>query len=202
MAQQLFKISEVAKLHNITKKTLQYYDAIGLFRPHVTDEQTGYRYYTHTQFPYLKQIIYLKDVGLDLEQIDYVLKHRTFDVILKTLDQRRETVRMQQTQLAHNMENLEYLINFYRRARYLDERDLYKPGITIMEQRRAIIEPCIPPANRLAVMLAYRKALKTLYHHNIFHKWIMEQSMRKRTDQSNNCSALWFIYSLTAFLSS
>ena len=64
MTQKYFMINEVASLHNMTRKTLHYYDKIGLFSPEYTDEKTGYRYYKREQFPFLKEIIYLKDLGL------------------------------------------------------------------------------------------------------------------------------------------
>lgn len=36
---------EMAKMHDISKQTLIYYDTIGLFKPSEKDNETGYRYY-------------------------------------------------------------------------------------------------------------------------------------------------------------
>ena len=38
-------VSQMAKLHHISRQTLIYYDHIGLFRPQITDDK-GYRYYS------------------------------------------------------------------------------------------------------------------------------------------------------------
>ena len=40
--------AQFAKLHNVNKRTLHYYDAIGLFSPN-TKGENGYRYYDLSQ---------------------------------------------------------------------------------------------------------------------------------------------------------
>ena len=45
----LFTIGQFAALHGINKKTLMWYDEIGLFRPASIDEENGYRYYNYYQ---------------------------------------------------------------------------------------------------------------------------------------------------------
>ena len=42
---RLFSIGQFAALHGVNKKTLMWYDEIGLFCPAVVKEN-GYRYYT------------------------------------------------------------------------------------------------------------------------------------------------------------
>lgn len=46
-------ISEMAKLHGITRQTLIHYDSIDLFKPAKVDTN-GYRYYCKHQIPYLQ----------------------------------------------------------------------------------------------------------------------------------------------------
>lgn len=41
-------IAQFAKLHNVNKRTLHYYDHIGLFSPAYKGEN-GYRYYDYSQ---------------------------------------------------------------------------------------------------------------------------------------------------------
>jgi len=70
----MFLTGEFAKIARISKRMLQYYDAIGLFKPEHTDPQTGYRYYSARQLPRLNRVLALKDLGLSLEQITQVLE--------------------------------------------------------------------------------------------------------------------------------
>lgn len=43
---RLFSIGQFARLHEVNKKTLMWYDEIGLLKPAVT-KPNGYRYYTY-----------------------------------------------------------------------------------------------------------------------------------------------------------
>ena len=59
-------ISEMAKLHGITRQTLIHYDNIDLFKPAKVDTN-GYRYYCKHQIPYLREICFLKSLGISLK---------------------------------------------------------------------------------------------------------------------------------------
>lgn len=68
MPDELFKITEFAKIASTNRKTLQYYDEIGLFSPaHVAEN--GYRYYSLLQLDRLALIAVLRDLGLPLREI-------------------------------------------------------------------------------------------------------------------------------------
>lgn len=64
-----YRISEVAKLFNISRRTLLYYDEINLFKPHYIDSDTAYRYYSESQIYNLRFILDLKKSGLSLSEI-------------------------------------------------------------------------------------------------------------------------------------
>ena len=61
-------ISEMAQIHNITRQTLIYYDKIGLFKPDII-ESNGYRYYSTTQIPLLREICFLRSIGMSMDDI-------------------------------------------------------------------------------------------------------------------------------------
>ena len=64
-----FKIGEFSKLCQVTVKTLRHYEEIGLLVPIEVDEWTGYRYYDISQLRRMNRIVYLKQLGLSLEEI-------------------------------------------------------------------------------------------------------------------------------------
>ena len=69
-----YTTAQFAKLHGINKRTLHYYDDIGLFSPkHKGDNQ--YRYYTESQSIELQFILMLKDLHMSLDEIADYLKH-------------------------------------------------------------------------------------------------------------------------------
>lgn len=73
----MYAISEMASLFNVSRQTLIYYDKIGLFKPAVVNEK-GYRFYSPTQIPLMRLICMLRDLGLELDEIDRLTS--TFDI--------------------------------------------------------------------------------------------------------------------------
>ena len=67
----LFSIGEIAKLQNISRQTLLFYDKIGLFCPAYTDPDNGYRYYSSSQLDYLDTICIMKKLAF----LSMKLKH-------------------------------------------------------------------------------------------------------------------------------
>lgn len=69
----LMTVGELAKSVNVTVRTLQYYDKIGLLKPTKLSEG-GRRLYTNRDISLLHQIITLKSLGLSLEEIKGKIK--------------------------------------------------------------------------------------------------------------------------------
>ena len=64
-----YSSGEFAKLSGINKRTLHYYNDIGLFRPEIIGEN-GYHYYTCFQFAQLELIVTLRKIGLSVSEIE------------------------------------------------------------------------------------------------------------------------------------
>lgn len=72
MQEKYLHITEFARLAKTSRKTLQYYDELGLFRPAYVAEN-GYRCYSLHQLDRLALIAVLRDMGLPLKEIkDYL----------------------------------------------------------------------------------------------------------------------------------
>lgn len=76
-----------ARLCSVPKKTLLYYDEIGLFQPdHIA--QNGYRYYSYRQIDLFLVILGLREIGMPLKEIKEYIVHRTpKDMIQLFMDQ-------------------------------------------------------------------------------------------------------------------
>ncbi|CAM3652155.1 MerR family transcriptional regulator [Erysipelothrix urinaevulpis] len=168
MDEEMFLINEVANLHKITRKTLHYYDRIGLFSPEYSDEETGYRYYSRKQFPYLKQIIYFKDLGFTLTEIKQMLETRDFDYLIGNLKERHQQVEKEFKLISQRKKDLEFLLSFYDRVQHLDERDLNKPAIKLFDERRIALSVSEGNVSKKNIMLAYRVLLRELIEKDIF----------------------------------
>ncbi len=62
-------IGKMAELNQVSEQTLRLYDKIGLLKPQVINQKTGYRYYTIGQSATLDMIQYYKHMGFSLKQI-------------------------------------------------------------------------------------------------------------------------------------
>ena len=65
----MLKIGDLAKLFNVSVKTIRFYEKKGLLNPAEIDVYTGYRYYDENNIKRLSEIIYLKKLGFSLKEI-------------------------------------------------------------------------------------------------------------------------------------
>ncbi|RIJ65017.1 MerR family transcriptional regulator [Rummeliibacillus sp. POC4] len=86
-------IGQMARLNNVSIKTLHYYDEIGLFKPIEKDVGTGYRYYSVEQFKQLDIILCMKMIGVPLNDIKKQLENRSLDDFISVLENVRNITR-------------------------------------------------------------------------------------------------------------
>jgi len=68
----LKSVNEVSKLSGVSRRTLQYYDEIGLLPPSAVKE-SGYRQYDDENLRRLWSILFYKELGLSLDDIRLIL---------------------------------------------------------------------------------------------------------------------------------
>lgn len=66
-------ISEAARRTGVSVRTLRYYDEIGLLKPSEVSP-AGYRYYDAQAMETLQQILFYRELGVDLAQIGRILR--------------------------------------------------------------------------------------------------------------------------------
>lgn len=71
----MFKIGDFSKLSKVSIKALRHYDELGLLKPVMVDDFTGYRYYSSNQLPRLNKILALKDLGFSLNKIIEIIDY-------------------------------------------------------------------------------------------------------------------------------
>lgn len=74
---KLLTIGQFAALHGINKKTLMWYDEIGLFKPAVINPVNGYRCYNYYQSPILETILLLRELDVSISEIQEFMKNRS-----------------------------------------------------------------------------------------------------------------------------
>ena len=74
---KLLTIGQFASLHGINKKTLMWYDQVGLFRPAWIHPENGYRYYSYHQSAVLETILLLRELDVSIKEIQEFMENRS-----------------------------------------------------------------------------------------------------------------------------
>lgn len=73
-----YTISKLAKIANVSARTLRYYDEINLLKP-TRVNSSGYRIYAQKEIDRLQQILFFRELDVDLETITSILNDPNFD---------------------------------------------------------------------------------------------------------------------------
>ena len=85
---KLLTIGQFAALHGINKKTLMWYDEIGLFKPAAINPANGYRCYNYLQSPILETILLLRELDVSISEIQNFIKNRSAKNLKFLLDEK------------------------------------------------------------------------------------------------------------------
>src|SRR6202166_2660966 len=92
-----YPVKKLSELSGVTIRTLHFYEEIGLLKP-AYHGSNGYRYYEEKELLQLQQILFFKELGFSLKQIQKVLGQGDFDKLSalyahkKSLSQEREKI--------------------------------------------------------------------------------------------------------------
>lgn len=121
--QNKLSIGEMAKLRGVTVDTLRHYDKIGLLKPFHIDPETGYRYYSISQYEVLGTIKELRSIGFSLEEIKQFLTDRNVKKSVQSLQKSMANIQeeIKKLQDIHNilmtrLYNIEHFTNSYRNS--------------------------------------------------------------------------------------
>ena len=115
--QNYFTTGELSQLCKIPRKTLLYYDKLGLITPELVDEN-GYRYYKRSQLFLLQLILTLRRLDVPIARIKDYLANRSLQNYRKLFNERiefftQEISRMQtmQAELQSELGKLDHIDN-------------------------------------------------------------------------------------------
>lgn len=113
-------IKEVSERFHITQDTLRYYERVGMIPP-VGRTPGGIRDYQEEDIGWVELALCMRSAGLPVEaMIDYVKLFQqgdeTIGARLQLLQEQREKLEEQKTQLQAAMDKLDYKISIYEEA--------------------------------------------------------------------------------------
>lgn len=132
-------ISEMAKINGITRQRLIYYDKNGIFQPELINDK-GYRFYSPQQIPYLREICFLKSIGIRLEDINVHIYKRNTDNAIDFLKYWQISLEDQIADLQRKCSSIKNRTSIYEKAaKYKDM--VCKPTIEYFPERKICFFP-------------------------------------------------------------
>ncbi len=109
---EFYKTGQLAKMANVTERTIRYYDKIGLLKPSFVSEN-GYRQYTKEDVFDLQKIVALRHLGFSIEEIQPIIVqnkdlHDSFNLQIQLIDSKitqLQSIRDSLSQVRLSLEN-------------------------------------------------------------------------------------------------
>ncbi|SFL07075.1 Predicted transcriptional regulator YdeE, contains AraC-type DNA-binding domain [Paenibacillus sp. 1_12] len=114
----MLTVGQLARIFNVSAKTIRHYDAVGLFTPERVDDDNLYRYYASAQLPELRRILLLRSMGLGIEVIRQLKLNGTLNdaekvkiILLEHAESIQDEITRQQKHLAAVQHMVEHISN-------------------------------------------------------------------------------------------
>ena len=116
--QILYKVNEVCKMFNTTRKTLYYYDKIGLLQPVSRKGPHLHKLYTQEEMKKLEMILDFRDAGVPIYSIKAILDNpEDINKIISLLEETKQSLIIHYREVDKELKKLEVLINRYKEMR-------------------------------------------------------------------------------------
>lgn len=118
-----YSVKKLAELANISIRTLHYYDQIGLLKPAFRSEK-GYRFYGRNELLLLQQILFYKEMGFTLKDIEAIIKAADFD-LLTALENHKQRLTDQLGNIHQLLQTIDHTINELKNNKMMKDEDIY-----------------------------------------------------------------------------
>lgn len=112
--EKLFSIKDVCIRYGITRKTLFYYDRIGLLKPARREGKQAFKYYDDKALLRLESILQYRSAGLSIEEIRMIIDENDKEVILTVLMKVKDRLCEEYERKEIEIRNLDELIRINR----------------------------------------------------------------------------------------
>lgn len=138
MEGEKYCIGKVEKICKITKKTLRYYDKIGLLSPSEIIESNGYRYYDKNNLYLIPVIKYYKQSGFKLESIKKLIYNADFEEIEDSFKEKIHELEEEERKLMLKKSSIEDWYSLVKEARMVIENNLTDITVKYCEEQEMV----------------------------------------------------------------
>lgn len=119
-----YSILKLAKIANISTRTLRYYDEINLLKPKRISS-AGYRIYGSEEADRLQQILFYRHFGLELKDIKNILNNPRFDKI-NALCEHKKNLYEKREQIDVLIKNIEKTIAAHKGSATMNDNEKFE----------------------------------------------------------------------------
>lgn len=118
-----YTVKKLAQLSSVSIRTLHFYDEIGLLKPAYCGEN-NYRYYEEEQLLLLQQILFYRELGFQLSDIQKILSTSDFDKV-KALESHKIILKQNLDRTANLIETIDKTIEHLRGKKMMKSDELF-----------------------------------------------------------------------------
>lgn len=172
-----FTTGDFAKLCQVTKHTLFYYDEIKVFCPEYIDEK-GYRFYSPNQIEIFEVIHILVKLGLSLKEIKVYLENKNPENLVKVLETQKEEIDSKIRNLKEIKDFIDYKLTLTKE--FSNELD----GKIFIEEKKMekLIVTKILESEQNDMILIISKHIKNCLENNVSKPYSMDAILSKDND--------------------
>ena len=119
-----YTVKQLAKISGISSRTLRFYDEIGLLKPARYGDNT-YRYYEEEQLLLLQQILFFRELGFPLNDIQGFMSNPGFDKI-KTLGEHRISLQRSLEKTEALIKTIDKTVSHLKGEKKMNATNLYE----------------------------------------------------------------------------
>lgn len=118
-----YTINQLAKIANISVRTLHHYDTFGLLVSE-RNNKNQYRIYEEKDLLKLQQILFFRELDFKLEDIKSILESNSFD-IANALKDHKQMILLKRKRLDSLIKTIDKTINKVTNKKYMKDEELY-----------------------------------------------------------------------------
>jgi DNA-binding transcriptional MerR regulator len=119
-----YTVQKLGSLAGVSTRTLRYYDEIGILKP-ARINSSGYRIYGQAEVDLLQQILFYRELGVDLDSIKKIVTSPSFDGS-KALREHREKLLEKKEQLELLITNVDKTIAMTEGKRNMSNKEKFE----------------------------------------------------------------------------
>ncbi len=130
-----YTVKKLSELSGVTVRALHFYEEIGLLKP-AYHGSNGYRYYEEKELLQLQQILFFKELGFSLKQIQKVLGRDDFDQ-LSALYSHRKSLNQEWEKIGQLLKTIDKTIKHLKGKKKMKDKEIFDGfNITLVKKAR------------------------------------------------------------------